>query len=153
MGALLRLSTELVWHDVRDRTWRIHQNVVRAMGPGLMMRYARSMPRDRVFRMFTEAWRDAVITGDAGTEAMALPTDRLFTFELFDKDGGGLPNDWMPKLRSQLETGNTHVVVRHGRHTDALRLSHQRGRARALKTIVQAVHRGTPVDELVHPYA
>jgi hypothetical protein len=151
VGAVMRLSTELLWHDVRDRTLRIHENVVRAMGPGLMLRYVRSIPRDRVFRIFTEAWRDAVITGDAGSTAMTLPSDRLFTFELFDKDDGGSPLEWTPKLRRQMETGNTRVVVRRGRHTDALRLSHQRRRADALKAIVRSVHQGTPVAELKHP--
>jgi hypothetical protein len=151
-GGLMRLSGELLWHDVRDRTVRIHENVLRASGPGLLWRYARSAPGGRVFRIFTEAWREAVVSGDAGRAAVALPIDRLTTFELFETDEGGSPEEWREKLQRQLDSGAARLVIKKGRHTDALRLSHQRGRARAIKAIVRAVHAGTPVVELEHPF-
>jgi hypothetical protein len=152
-GALMRMSGELLWHDVRDRTIRIHENVLRVSRPGLLMRYARSVSREPVFRIFTEAWREAVVTGDAGIAASTLPLERLTTFELFDKDEGGLPEDWEQKLKRQLGRGTTRLLVKRGRHGDAIRLSHQRERAHAVKDIVRAIQAGTPVDELEHPLA
>ncbi len=151
LGALVRLSSELMVHDVRDRTLKIHENVARASRPGLLWHYASSMPRGQVFRIFTEAWRDAVVSGDAGRAAAALPTDRLTTFELFDRDEGGPPGQWREKLQRQLDAGTTRVVVKRGRHTDALRLSNQRERARAMRAVITAVHSGVPVTDLAHP--
>jgi hypothetical protein len=153
MGAMMRLSYELMWHDMRDRNFGVHPNVLRVYRPGLAMRYAQSTPRDSVFQIFTEAWRDEVISGVVGVAASTLPTDRLTTFELFDKDEGGRPDAWQRKLRRQLAAGTTRLVVKRGRHTDALRLSHQRGRARAMYRVVRAVRAGTPVEELTHPIA
>jgi hypothetical protein len=150
-GALIRLSGDLLWHDVRDRTLRIHENVARVSRPGLLWRYARSVPREQVFRVFAAAWRDAVVSGEAGRAAVTLPVDRLTTFELFDRDEGGSPDEWREKLRHQLDGGATRLVVKRGRHTDALRLSHQQERARAIKAVVGAVQAGTPVEQLEHP--
>jgi hypothetical protein len=150
-GALMRLSAELMWHDVKDRTLRVHENVFRVSRPGLLWRYVSSMPQEPVFQIFTDAWRDAVISGDAGVAASKLPLDRLTTFELFDKDEGGPPEQWREKLKRQIARGTARVIVKHGRHGDAIRLTHQKVRARAIKSIVDAVHAGTPVDELRHP--
>ena len=152
-GAMMRLSAELMLHDVRDRTILVHENIARLSRPGLMWRYARSTPRDRVSRLFTEAWRTAVVTGDAGQAARRLPLDRLATFELYDLDAAGSPDDWSDIVEPLTARGTVAVVVNHGRHTDALRLSHQRDRARAIRRVVRDVQAGIPVEELEHPLA
>ena len=151
-GALIRLSAELLAHDLRKRMFTLNQNVARAMRPGLVVRYARSAPRDSVSNLFTEGWRDAVVSGDAGVAATRLPADRLATFELFDDDEGGPCDEWSRRLDGKL--GNAiRIDVKPGRHTDALRLSNQMARARQVASLVQQIRDGVPVDELTHPRA
>jgi hypothetical protein len=152
IGAMARVSAELLAHDMRDRMFSLNQSVLRSVRPGLMMRYAKSVPRDSVSRIFTEAWRNAVVTGDAGVAASALPTDRLVTFELYDADAAGPVAEWQERLREVSGT-SIRVVVKHGHHTDSLRLSNQRERARHIGKILAAVRAGTPIAELTHPYA
>jgi hypothetical protein len=150
-GAMIRMGRELIVHDTFDRLVRLDQNLVRPMRRGLTYRYARSMPRDKVSRIFTEAWRAAVVTGDAGAAAMTLPADRLATFELFDRDEASSVPDWRDKLAGVLGD-SVRVIVKHGKHSDALRLSCQQARARRIGRIIRAVKAGTPIDELTHPY-
>jgi hypothetical protein len=152
LGAMARLSAELLAHDMRDRMFQLNTSVARSIRPGLLMRYARSMPRDSVSRIFTEGWRAAVVSGDAGTAASKLPTNRLATFELFDHDDAGTVEAWRHKLAGVLGD-SIRVTVKRGHHTDSLRLSHQQDRARHIGRLIRAVRAGTPVDELVHPYA
>ncbi len=151
LGAMFRASAELIWKDFRDRTFRVHENVVRVIQPGLLPRYMQSVTQDRVFRAFTDQWRKVVVTGVAGTGATWLPHDRLTTFELFDKDPGGSASEWTQKLQQQLSAGTTRVVVNHGRHSDATRLSFQKRRARPMKSVITEIYHGTPVDQLAHP--
>jgi hypothetical protein len=152
LGAMVRLSSELLAHDMRSRVFRLNQNVARALRPGLVVRYARSIPRDSVSNIFTAGWRDAVVSGDAGVAASTLPTDALATFELFDLDEGYTTQDWTRRLGDRLGD-RVRVIERHGRHTDALRLSHQNDRGRHLGRLLREVRAGVPLDELVHPYA
>ncbi|MGD9795175.1 MAG: hypothetical protein AB7V43_17020, partial [Acidimicrobiia bacterium] len=133
LGALFRTSGELIAKDVRDRTIGIHENVMRIARPGLLMRYARSAPRDSAFHMFTTAWREAIVNGDAGRGARSLPLERLTTFELFDRDSGSPVEQWREQLRRQLRSGSCRLVVEHGLHTDAVRLSNQAKRAKAVE--------------------
>lgn len=151
-GAMVRLSSELLAHDVRSRVFRLNQNVARALRPGLVVRYARSVPRDSVSNVFTSGWRDAVVSGDAGVAATKLPTTNLATFELFDLDEGYTTQDWTRRLGDRLGD-RIRIVERHGRHTDALRLSHQNDRGRHLGRLLRQVRAGVPLEELVHPYA
>ena len=151
-GAMLRLSSELLAHDVRSRVFRLNQNVVRAMRPGLVVRYARSVPRDSVSNIFTAGWRDAVVSGDAGVAATKLPSGDLATFELFDLDEGYTTQDWTRRLGDRLGD-RIRIVERHGRHTDALRLSQQNDRGRHLGRLMRDIRAGVPIDELTHPYA
>lgn len=151
-GALVRLSTELLAHDMRSRMFNLNQNVMRAMRPGLMMRYAQSMPRDSVSNIFTEAWRDQVVTGDAGVAATRLPADALATFEIFDNDEAGSVHDWERRLGGQLGE-SIRLVVKRGRHTDAMRISNQSDRARHIGRVLRQIRDGVPLDELSHPYA
>jgi hypothetical protein len=152
LGAMARLSAELLAHDLRDRMFELNRSVARSMRPGLLVRYARSMPRDSVSRIFTEAWRAAVVSGDAGIAASRLTAERLATFELFDHDEAGPVDAWRDKLAHVLGE-SVRIVVKRGHHTDSLRLSHQRDRARHIGRVIHAVRAGTPIDELVHPYA
>ena len=152
LGAMARLSAELLAHDMRDRMFRINQNVLRAMRPGLMYRYAQSMPRDSISRIFTEAWRAAVCSGDAGVAAAALPRDRMATFELFDHDEAGPVAEWRSILDGVLGD-DVRLVVKHGRHTDALRLSNQQDRARHIGAVLREIRNGAGIDDLHHPYA
>lgn len=152
LGAMVRLSAELLAHDARSRMFRLNQNVVRALRPGLTFRYASSMPRDSISRIFTAGWRHAVVSGEAGVEATKLPTDGLATFELYDGDEAGTVEDWERRLEGQLGD-SIRTVVRGGRHTDALRISHQADRARHIGHVVSQIRRGVPVDELRHPYS
>jgi hypothetical protein len=152
LGALARLSAELLAHDMRDRMFRINGNVLRAVRPGLMYRYAQSVPRDSVSRIFTEAWRAAVCSGDAGVAAAALPRNRMATFELFDDDDAGPVDEWRATLGAVL-SDNVRLVVKRGRHTDALRLKHQQDRGRHIGRMLRAVRDGVAVDDLPHPYA
>jgi hypothetical protein len=152
LGAMVRLSSELLAHDMRSRVFRLNQNVARALRPGLMVRYARSIPRDSVSNIFTAGWRDAVVSGDAGVAASTLPTESLATFELFDLDEGYTTEDWTRRLGDRLGD-RVRIIERHGRHTDALRLSHQNDRGRHLGRLLREVRAGVPLDELAHPYA
>lgn len=151
-GAMVRLSTELLAHDMRSRMFRLNKNVARALRPGLVVRYARSVPRDSVSNIFTAGWRDAVVSGDAGVAATRLPKGDLTTFELFDLDEGYTTQDWTRRLGDRLGD-RIRIVERHGRHTDALRLSHQNDRGRHLGRLMRDVRAGVPLDELSHPYA
>jgi hypothetical protein len=151
LGAGFRAAGEIVWKDVRRRTVGVHRDITRLARPGLLPRYARSMPRDSEFRMFTSAWQAQVVTGDAGIAAGLLPVDRLATFELFDRDQGSFPDVWRLKLRRHIASGQTKLVVVSGRHADAIRLSHQKRRARAFKLLLGDMDRGVPVEELGHP--
>lgn len=151
LGAGFRAAREIIWKDVRRRTIGVHRDITRMARPGLLPKYLRSAPRDSVFRMFTSAWRDQVVTGDAGVAASLLPTDRLSTFEIFDRDEGSPVETWREKLAAQLAGGRTRLVVEHGLHTDAMRLSHQKRRAAAFKRLLAELDRGVPVDELTHP--
>jgi len=151
-GAMIRLSSELLAHDMRSRVFRLNHNVARALRPGLVVRYARSVPRDSVSNIFTTGWRDAVVSGDAGLAATALPPNDLATFELFDLDEGYTTQDWTRRLGERLGD-RIRIVERHGRHTDALRLSHQNDRGRHLGRLLRQVRAGVPIDELTHPYA
>ena len=45
------------------------------------------------------------------------------------------------------------IVVKHGRHTDALRIPHQTDRARRIGRVLRQIRDGVPLDELTHPYA
>lgn len=153
MGAMARVSAELMWKDVRKRTFSVHPDVLRMVRPGLIARYARSMPRSRVFRPFTAEWRNAVASGVAGIGATWLPTSRLATFELFDGDEGAPAGEWQEKLAPHLAAGTTKIVINRGRHADSTRLSFQKRRARAIKSVISAIYAGVPVDELVHPLA
>ena len=148
---MFRGSAELMWKDLRDRSFRLHENVARVAQPGLLQLYLRSAPRGSAFRVFTDAWGKAAVTGVAGTGATWLPSDRLTTFELFDMDAAGPAGEWKQKLRQQLDAGTTRVVVNHGRHSDAVRLSFQRRRATTIKTLIGEIHSGTEVDNLTHP--
>jgi hypothetical protein len=152
LGAMFRSTTELMMSDLMNRRPHVHADVARMIGPGLMSRYANSTPRDSVTRTFAEAWRIAVVSGDAGTMANRLPPDRLTTFELFDRDQGSPPDAWREKLDRQISAGRTCVVLFRGRHSDAARLSFQRRRARAIADIIDQVNSGIPVAELAHPY-
>ena len=152
LGAMARLSAELLAHDMRDRMFQLNRSVARSMRPGLLVRYARSIPRDSVSRIFTEAWRAAVVSGDGGGAATRLPSNRLATFELFDHDDAGPVEAWREKLADVLGE-SVRIVVKRGHHTDSLRLSHQRDRAVHIGRLIRAVRTGTPVDELAHPYA
>lgn len=152
LGAMMRLSTELLAHDVSRRMFSVNQNVVRAMRPGLMVRYARSIPRDSVSNIFTECWRDAVITGDAGLAATRLPSDRLSTFELFDHDDAGPVDRWTDRLAGKLGEA-IRIVVKRGRHTDAMRITYQTDRAHHIGIVRRQIRDGVPLDELTHPYA
>lgn len=151
MGGMLRLSGELMAHDIGKQMLRLNFNVARATQPGLMMRYARSMPTDRVSNVFTAAWRNAVISGDAGVIANELPVDQLATFELYDRDEASNPSGWAPRLE-HVVSDRIRIVVRHGHHVDALRLGNQADRARRIGYVVRQVRRGVGVDELTHPY-
>ena len=153
LAALFRGSAELIWKDVRDRTFRVHENVARVVRPGLLLRYLRSVRPDSAFRVFTHEWGRAAATGAAGTGATWLPMERLATFELFDTDLFAPVDEWEQKLRRQIDTGTTRIVVHHGRHLDATRLSFQKRRAATLKSVIGEIYRGTPVDELAHPLA
>ena len=152
LGALARLSAELLAHDMRDRMIRINQNVVRAMRPGLVYRYAQSIPRDSTSRIFTEAWRAAVCTGDAGVAAAALPRDRMATFELFNNDEAGPVDEWRSTLVDVLGD-DVRLIVKRGRHTDALRLSNQQDRARHIGAMLKELRSGVGINDLHHPYA
>jgi hypothetical protein len=152
LGAMMRLSSELLVHDIQRRMFSINGNVVRAMRPGLTMRYARSMPSDSVSNIFTAAWRDAVISGDAGVAATGLPSDHLATFELFDRDDAGPVGEWRRRLDGKLGD-SIRIVVKRGRHTDALRIPHQSDRANRIGRVLRQLDDGVPVDELTHPYA
>lgn len=152
MGAMLRQSSELMAHDMRKRMFRLNTNVARSLRPGLSMRYAQAFPRDSVSAIFTEGWRDAVCTGDAGIAATHLPADRLATFDLFDRDRAGSVEDWSTRLRGVL-SDRIRVVIRHGRHTDAMRLSHQNDRAKHIGKVLAQLRRGVQVEDLTHPYA
>jgi hypothetical protein len=152
LGATFRAAQELVWKDVRSRTTGIHRDITRLVRPGLLPRYLRSAPRDSVFRMFTSAWRDQVVTGDAGIAASLLPRERLATVELFDRDEGSPPLEWRARLADQLEAGTTRMIVKSGRHTDAVRLSHQKRRAGEVKAVLAQLDRGVPIGELTHPH-
>ncbi len=152
LGAMFRSTAELMMSDLGNRRLRVHADVARMLGPGLMSRYAKSTPRDSVTRTFAEAWRIAVVSGDAGTMGNRLPLDRLTTFELFDRDQGSPSDAWREKLDRQISAGTTRVVLSRGRHSDAARLSFQRKRARALADIIYQVNAGIPVAELAHPY-
>jgi hypothetical protein len=152
LGAMFRGTTELMMSDMMNRRPGVHADVARMIGPGLMSRYAKSAPRDRVTRTFAEAWRLAVVSGDAGTMGNRLPLDRLTTFELFDRDQGSPPDAWREKLDPQISAGTTRVVLLRGRHSDAARLSFQRKRARAIADIIDQVNAGVPVAEIDHPY-
>jgi pimeloyl-ACP methyl ester carboxylesterase len=151
LGAMVRLSSGLVAHDMRRRMFSVNPNVLRAVRPGLMARYARSMPRDSVSSIFTEAWRTAVVSGDGGVAATRLPADRLATFELFDHDEGGRADAWRLRLEGKLG-GSIRVIVKRGRHTDAMRLSNQTSRARHIGRVLRQLRDGVPVEELSHPY-
>jgi hypothetical protein len=151
LGAMIRLSSGLVAHDMRRRMFSVNPNVLRAVRPGLMARYARSMPRDSVSNVFTEAWRSAVVSGDAGVAATKLPADRLATFELFDHDEGGPAAAWRLRLEGKLG-GSIRMIVKRGRHTDAMRLSNQTSRARHIGRVLHQLRDGVPVEELTHPY-
>lgn len=152
LGAMMRLSTELLAHDLQRRMFRINGNVVRAMRPGLVVRYARSVPNDSVSNVFTAGWRDAVVSGDAGVAATQLPADRLATFELFDRDEAGPVDAWTQLLGDQVGEA-IRIVIKHGRHTDALRIPHQTDRARRIQRLLREIRDGVPLDELTHPYA
>ena len=152
LGAMMRLSTELLAHDIQRRMFSVNGNVMRAMRPGLVVRYAQSMPSDSVSSIFTAGWRDAVVTGDAGVAATQLPADRLATFELFDRDEAGPVDQWTDRLDGKVGQA-IRIVVKHGRHTDALRISHQTDRARRMGRLVHQIRDGVPLDQLNHPYA
>jgi hypothetical protein len=151
LGAMMRMSTELLAHDIQRRMFSINGNVVRAMRPGLTVRYARSIPSDSVSNIFTAGWRDAVVSGDAGVAATRLPGDRLATFELFDRDEAGPVDEWTRRLEGKLGAA-IRIVVKHGRHTDALRIPHQTDRAHRIGRVMRQIHDGVPLDELIHPY-
>jgi hypothetical protein len=151
MGAGMRAAQEIVWRDVRRNTLELHKRVARLVGPGLLMRYLKSVPRDSTFQMFTRAWRDQVATGVAGAEAGLLPHHDLMTFEIFDRDQTGSADAWREKIGAQLESGGARLVVERGRHTDAFRLSHQRRRAGLMRALLADLDSGVPVDELTHP--
>jgi hypothetical protein len=149
--ALARMAGELIVKDVRDRTLRIHQNIARLSDPWLVSRYLRSTPLDKEFRTFTEAWRRNVITGDAGHAARLLPTDRLNTIELYDRDRGGQPDDWRAVLGDRIDGPSLRMMVSRGRHTDAMRLTGQNRRAKLVWDVIDQIDRGVAVDELEHP--
>lgn len=152
LGAMMRLSAEVLAHDVRSRVFRLNQNVLKAVRPGLSLRYAQSVPRDSVSNIFTAGWRDAVVTGDAGVAATQLSSDDLATFELFDGDDGYTTEAWQERLSGVLGD-RVRIIERGGRHTDAMRLSHQNDRGRHLGRMLRQLRAGTSVDELTHPYA
>jgi hypothetical protein len=151
LGAMMRLSSELIAHDMRSRMFQVNQNVARAARPGLMWRYARSVRRDSVSSIFTDGWRTAVVSGEAGVAATRLPRERLATFELFDRDDAGPVDVWRERLGAAVGD-KLRVVVKRGRHTDAMRLSHQIDRSRRIRSIVRQINDGVPVDDLRHPY-
>jgi hypothetical protein len=153
LGTMARLTAELMWKDFSDRTFRIHEDVARLVRPGLLPRYARSMPWSRSSTLFAQEWRRAVASGAGGAAAAQLPPERLTTFELFDRDVGAPIDVWRQKLQRQIEAGTTRVLIHHGRHGDAARLSFQRRRAQAIRFIVDEIYAGRPVDELIHPLA
>lgn len=151
--AMARMARELILKDLRDRTLRIHQNIARLSDPWLVSRYLRSTPLDKEFRIFTEAWKRNVVTGDAGTAARMLPADRLATLELYDRDEGGHPDAWRAALGDRLDGANLRLMVRRGRHTDAMRLTEQNHRAKMIWRVIDQIDRGVPVSELEHPLA
>ncbi len=151
--AVGRMMREIVAKDLRDRTLRIHQNVARLSDPWLISKYVRATPLDREFRRFTKAWSENVMSGDVGPAALLLPADRLNTIEVFDGDMGGPPDEWREQLGEHLDRPTLHLMERQGRHTDAMRLSHQNRRAKLIWDVIGQLDRGVPVAELVHPLA
>jgi hypothetical protein len=151
LRAMARASAELAWKDLRDRSLGIYTDAMRLTRPGLLARYVLSAPPDAEFRTFTAAWRSAIVNGDAGVAAAGLPLDRPVTFELYDRDNGNPSYAWARLLEEQLTRGRARLLMRHGLHSDAARLSEQQRRAVVIRSVINAVNRGTPVDELVHP--
>jgi hypothetical protein len=127
-------------------------NVAKALRPGLLVRYAQAQPRDSESRSFTEGWRTQAVSGEAGLAASRLPVDRLALIELFDGDEGYERGEWQRRLGDRLGD-RIRVVERHGRHTDALRLSSQRRRGREIGRVVRQIRAGASVEELDHPVA
>jgi hypothetical protein len=150
-GAMVRLSAGLLAHDMRSRMFQLNQNVARALRPGLTMRYLRAMPRDSVSNLFTEGWRDAVVSGDAGVAASRLPAGELATFELYDRDEGYTTADWRRRL-GDVVGDRVLIVEKRGRHTDALALPNQNERERNIGRVVRAIRQGVPIEEIEHPY-
>ncbi len=150
LGAMFRSSGELMLKDARDRSLRMFTDVAALARPGLLARYARSAPRDSEFRAVTKGWQRSIVGGDPGRAALALPPEKLTTFELFDQDNGNPPEAWHRLLAPQLGRG-IRILDRHGHHSDSIRLSHQRRRARIIQRVVDAVAAGTPIEELAHP--
>ncbi|MET0144900.1 MAG: hypothetical protein ABW328_08965 [Ilumatobacteraceae bacterium] len=151
LGAMFRASGELAWKDMRDRSLAMPANVMRVAQPGLLTRYLRSAPQGSEFKMFTSAWQQVIVNGDVGIAAAGLPRDRPTTYELFDRDNGNPPDVWTRVLADQTAEGSARIVIRHGRHSDAVRLSHQRWRGVLLRRVIDQVHCGTPPDQITHP--
>lgn len=150
-GAIVRLSAGLLAHDMRSRMFQLNRHVARSLRPGLTMRYLRAMPRDSVSNLFTEGWRNAVVSGDAGLAASRLPDDELATFELFDRDEGYTTEDWRRRLGDVLGD-RVRIVEKRGQHTDALALPNQEARERHIGRVVRAIRSGVPIEEIEHPY-
>jgi hypothetical protein len=143
------MSSELMWKDLRDRSFPIHLDVLRVLRPPLSAHYGRSVSPSGQRRLCVHEWQREVTSGVVGHAAELLPAGRLTTFELFA--GDGFESSWRQRLAAPIAAGTTRVIVEAGRHSDAVRLSAQRRRAGFMRSVIESLDSGTPIDELVHP--
>lgn len=151
LGSVARVTSELMWNDLRKNAFPIHFDVMRLIRPTLTAHYGRSAPLGGggAKRLCVPEWQKEVTSGVAGLAAHLLPEGRLTTFELFEGDGSA--DSWRKKLAAPITAGTTVVTVHPRPHGDAVRLSLQRRRLAYLTTVMKAIDSGTPVEELTHP--